>query len=200
MPKNPFLSLAASHHLTETKRAKFDLAISLCLAFWPTLTDAVNNEWGGPDSADKRDWLAGVISDLFPADSPANGADEADDIDIANVLLQVMQDEFELDVQDESDLVVARQIMQLKQECDEGNFSNVDALYATWQQKQSRGGDKRKVQVVEGDQDTDASEEEEDDGDVEMDEAPSLVPAPKPRTEPEIDEEGFTKVVGRRKR
>ena len=54
-------------------------------------------------------------------------------------------------------------------------------------------------------QETDWDEEDgEDEGerkDVEMDEAPQLVEKPKrEKLEPEVDEDGFTKVTGRRKK
>lgn len=45
--------------------AYFELAVSLYLWRWQALSLAVENEWGGPDSSDKRDWLAGVLADMF---------------------------------------------------------------------------------------------------------------------------------------
>ncbi|KAK4908681.1 rRNA accumulation-related protein, partial [Elasticomyces elasticus] len=77
-------------------------------------------------------------------------------------------------------------------------------------ERQKRG--KNVVNILQGqdvDQDTDGEDEwdgfDDDNGgapvnkDVDMDEAPQLVEAKK-NPEPEIDEDGFTRVVGKKKR
>ena len=76
-----------------------------------------------------------------------------------------------------------------------------------WEEKKKKGDAVHAVQGPEVDQDTDDDEDEEewngfqDTPDVDMDEAPAMVDAnqPKKKPEPEIDEEGFTKVVGKKK-
>lgn len=173
---------------------KFDLAISLHLHFWPALSLAVANQWGGPSSADKRDWLAGSVSELFAA------APDTDEQDVEALLLQVMGDEFEVGLEDSSEEVVAAAIMRARRECAIGDFTGVDALYKRWLAKGANKGDG--VQWTDrGEQaDTDGSDEEEGE-DVEMGgvEVPRESQA-REKAEPEVDEEGFTKVVGRRKR
>jgi pre-rRNA-processing protein TSR2 len=164
------------------------------LGLWPALTIAVTSNWGGEDSSAKRDWFAGAISDLF-----ADRAD-TDEMDVEAVLLQVMQDEFDLNVEDESEIPVAEEIMKLRKETLEGNFAGVEAAKRRFEE---RGGRiPQNLQVVEHKHDDDeSSEDDSDDDDVEMgDAAPTLVSAPRERQEPEVDEDGFTTVVSKKKR
>jgi pre-rRNA-processing protein TSR2 len=223
-----------------TCQETFEQGVALALHLWPALTLAVQNNWGGPDSSDKRDWFAGVIVELFPdvskltpsqlqqriqwqqhqlpssappppqqQQTPAqNGAgsgasEEPDQEDVEERLLQVMLDEFEVNVDDESAWDVAGQVVQLRGECLRGKFEGVEALRKRWESKK---GSKVVIaqaedQDGETDWDTDDDEEGDEEGDVEMDEAPTLAETPtrKQREEPEVDEDGFTKVT-RKKR
>ena len=77
-------------------------------------------------------------------------------------------------------------------------------MLARWEEKRSKGPEKltfTRVEKEEDDQDTDWESSGEDAEDVEMGEAPQSVPAQnRAKQEPEVDEEGFTKVAGRKKR
>jgi pre-rRNA-processing protein TSR2 len=177
--------------------AKVDLLISLQLHAWPALTLAIQNHWGGPTSNDKRDWFAGAISDLL-----SNG-DVTDADDLEEVLIQVMLDEFEVVVDDESPAEVAANIMKGRQRIFEGDFGEVDQMLARWADKQKKGQEKlvfKKVEIYDDDQDTEW-ESGRDEEDIEMDEAPQLVSVSKEeKSQPEVDEDGFTKVIGKKKR
>jgi len=157
----------------------------------------VQNQWGGPDSSDKRDWLAGQISDLF-ASTPTT---DAEDVEV--MLLQVLEDEFGVRCEDETEVTVAREIMAIRKEVGEGSTETVDRLQKKWEQRKGKEVNTGKVNVEDGEQegewDSVDEESDEDDEDAEMGDAPALVPA-KPKPEPEVDEEGFTKVVGKKKR
>ncbi|KAI9873615.1 MAG: hypothetical protein M1830_010798 [Pleopsidium flavum] len=184
----------------EKIQAKFDLSIAISLSLWPALTLAVQNSWGGPDSSDKRDWLAGAISDLFSA-RPDTDVD-----DVEEVLLQVLNDEFEVNVEDGSAEEVAARIVGLRKLTLEGDFEQVNRMYEKWAERQKRGGGSVKFQSVERrdeeddtDWDSDDLEEGDEDG-VEMEEAPQLVKVSKEKVEPQVDQDGFTKVVGKKKR
>ncbi|KAF1941704.1 pre-rRNA-processing protein-like protein TSR2 [Clathrospora elynae] len=180
-------------------QAKFDLGIWHTLFNWADLTVAVQNQWGGPDSSDKRDWLAGRISDLF-ASEPSTEAD-----DIVMVLLQVLEDEFGVRLEDDTDDTVAQEIMAIRKEIGEGSTARVDALHKKWEESKGKEVATGSVSVrednQEGEWDGDSVDEEtdEDDEDVDMGDAPALVAA-KPKAEPEVDEEGFTKVIGKKKK
>ncbi|KAJ9640522.1 rRNA accumulation- protein [Coniosporium apollinis] len=179
--------------------AKLDLAMSLLLSDWPDMTLAVSNNWGGPDSSDKRDYLAGALSTLLM--DPAVDAG-----DVQEVLLQYMADEFEVDLDDDSEEGIAERAIGLRREIVAGEFGTLDRLYQKWVERGGKAVVPRGLQVVEhgGDDeemDSDDEDEDDEDEDVEMDgvedAAPQLVKA---RPEPEVDEEGFTKVVGKKKR
>ncbi|KAF2713813.1 pre-rRNA-processing protein-like protein TSR2 [Pleomassaria siparia CBS 279.74] len=179
--------------------AKFDLGIWHTLFNWDTLSVAVQNHWGGPDSSDKRDWLAGAISEAF-ANEPLT---DAEDIEI--LLLEVLQDEFGVRLEDETEVAIAKDIMAIRKEVLEGNFATVDRLQAKWEASKGKEVKAGKVQVREQNQDAEwdsvdeeEDDEEEEDRDVDMEDAPQLVAA-KPKVAPVVDEDGFTKVVGKRR-
>lgn len=179
--------------------AKIDLLISLHLNFWPALTLAIQNHWGGPRSDDKRDWFAGAISDLL-----TNG-DVVDADDLEEVLIQVMLDEFEVVVDDDSPAEVAASIMKGRRRIVQGDYSEVDQMLARWDEKQKKGEERllfKKVEEEDDGQDTDWESGASMDDDVEMDEAPQLVPATNKQDKPapELDEDGFTKVAGKKRR
>lgn len=173
-----------------------DLAITLVLNNWPALTLAVQSNWGGPTSSDKRDWLCGAISDML------NDRPETDAEDLEDVLIQVMNDEFEVMVDDESAGNVAAEIMEFKAQTTRGEFGAIQELWETWQkkgqQKASAASIFKKVDALDEDQETDDSEDDLEDEDVEMGEAPTLVRAPREKVEPEVDEDGFTMVKKKR--
>ncbi|KAL2130305.1 hypothetical protein VTI74DRAFT_6655 [Chaetomium olivicolor] len=217
-------------------QSNFEQGVAFSLHLWPALTLAVQNNWGGPDSSDKRDWFAGAIVDLFPDVSKLTPAqlrqktttqqqqqqqqqsthtqqsqiavEEPDQVDVETVLLQVMLDEFEVNVDDDSAYEVAEQVVRLRGECLRGKFEEVEALRRRWESK--KGNKVVFKQAEDQDEDTDWDTDEEEveeeddddgeDGDVEMGDAPALVQAPRrEREEPEVDEDGFTKVT-RKKR
>ncbi|KAK3402109.1 Pre-rRNA-processing protein TSR2-domain-containing protein [Sordaria brevicollis] len=209
-----------------TCQSQFEQGVAIALHLWPALSLAVQNNWGGPDSADKRDWFAGAIVDLFPDlnkvlapasekqqqqtttqkssgdDHHDEATEEPDQLDIETVLLQVMLDEFEVNVDDDSAFEVAEQILRVRLGCLKGKFDEVDALRRRFEGK---GGNKnvvfKKAEDQDNDTDWDTDDDEEADSDEEMGEAPALVPTqPKEKVEPEVDEDGFTKVVGKKRR
>ncbi|KAL4788337.1 Pre-rRNA-processing protein TSR2-domain-containing protein [Aspergillus varians] len=183
----------------QTASSYLDLGITLAINAWPALNLAVTSNWGGPNSADKRDWLCGAISEMI-VDRP-----ETDTEDLEDVLIQVMNDEFDVVVDDESAGNVAGRIMEVRTMVERGEFGGVKEMWEEWERKRSQkgsGGDVSGFRRVE-DQETETDAEEDDDeeeGDVDMGEAPALVRAPRERVEPEIDEDGFTKVVTKKKR
>lgn len=179
--------------------AQFELGTTLSLFLWAPLSLAVTNQWGGPDSADKREWFASETISQIAANPDA-------DVEwIETWLLQVMLDEFEVNVDDESGFETAEQIVRLRRDCGKGNFEEVLQLKTRWDMKGDKGalGGYKKVERDEAEDETDGSEEDEDEDeedrmDVEMDEAPQLVRV-KERVEPEVDEDGFTKVTKKKR-
>lgn len=150
---------------------------------------------------DKRDWLAGAISEVFTS----NSSTDQEDVEI--VLLQALEDEFDVRLEDETEVGVAKDIMKIKKEVmDEGIVEGgmVDELEKRWKERKGKEVSTGNVRVEEreetGDWDS-VDEESEEDEDEEMEDAPPLAPAkPKEKPAPQIDEEGFEKVVGKKRR
>ncbi|KAI9885599.1 MAG: hypothetical protein M1823_002608 [Watsoniomyces obsoletus] len=189
-----FLSIARK--LQKQIQAKLELGVAVTLFNWPALSLAVQNKWGGPDSEGKREWLAGTISEMF-TERPSTDLE-----DVETTLLQVMLDEFEVNVDDDSAYVVAEQIVQLRESTSQGDFSKVDQLYEAWKEK---GGSSAIAFQQADDQDDstegeDSEESTEEDEDVEMEDALVKTRPARPKPEPEVDGDGFMKVVGRSKR
>ncbi|KAH8666385.1 Pre-rRNA-processing protein TSR2-domain-containing protein, partial [Xylariales sp. PMI_506] len=172
----------------------FEQAVALSLHLWPALTLAVQNNWSDNTGEDVRDWFAGAVVELFPS-----FLEEPYPEDVEARLLQIMEDEFSVNVDDDSSYETAEQILRLRANCTKGDFEEVEQLREKWL---SRKGKKVSMQQApDPDQDTDweSDDDEDDDGDVDMDEAPALVSVPKEKPPPEVDEDGFTKVT-RKKR
>ncbi|KAF2269682.1 hypothetical protein CC78DRAFT_612041 [Lojkania enalia] len=190
---------AASAALSPEAQAKLDLGIWHCLFNWQALTVAIQAQWGGPDSADKRDWLAGALSEIFES------RPETDTEDIEVVLLQALEDEFGARLEDESEVEVARRIMEIRKEVLEGNHRTVDELQKKWEERKGKPIATGNVQVTgrnqiaEWDSVDEESDEEEENEDVDMADAPPLLQA-KPKPAPEVDAEGFTKVASKRRK
>lgn len=127
--------------------------------------------------------------------------------DVETMLLQVMLDEFEVNVDDESGFEVAEQIIRLWRNCGKGDFTEVSHLKERWEKK-GKGRKQvefKRVERGEEEDDTDwdsddleETDEEYEDGDVEMGDAPPI--REKEKLAPEIDKDGFTKVTGKKKR
>ncbi|KAM0460999.1 hypothetical protein ACHAPV_000969 [Trichoderma viride] len=198
-----------------TRQSNFEQAVACALHLWPALTLSVQNNWGGPDSSDKRDWFAGAVVDLFSEFTDAqpgetakatNAADEPDMEDVETVLLQVMIDEFEVNIDDDSGLEVARSIVKARSQCAIGDFSDeVKTLNERFANRTANKVDQMFKKAEDQDQDTDwesgdSDEDDEDNGgDVDMDEAPPLVSARKEKPAPEVDEDGFTMVTKKKR-
>lgn len=117
-----------------------------------------------------------------------------------------MNDEFEVNVDDESAEDVARWILEGRKRCLEGDFRAVEDVVRRWKESTGKKGGVGEVmwQEVEGEETKGYSEEDdESDGkkDVEMNEGPELVAPPKrKKVAPKVDEEGFTVVIGKKRR
>jgi len=117
------------------------------------------------------------------------------------MLLQVMEDEFEVVVDDGSEIPIATKLMQIRAEVKDGDFRTVDDMLAKWQEKKDKPMPPVNVQSQSDDEESVDDEDWEDNEDTEMADAPTLVPsAAKPKHTPEVDEDGFTKVVGKKRR
>ncbi|BEI87582.1 uncharacterized protein CcaverHIS019_0103000 [Cutaneotrichosporon cavernicola] len=182
----------------------FARGVIALLDLWPALTIAVREGWGGHDSAEKKTFLASEIVELFDTRAdrlPDNtidpkGDDPLDRDQVSDLLAQVMSDEFEAAVEDDSldplgaDIVRCwRDVLAGKVEVVEGLENKAAEVGRMGVKAQSGGGE---VEV-----DSEGEEWESDD------EAPELVPVahePKERQDPVVDDDGFTLVQKPRRR
>lgn len=192
-------SKSKSLALPKKAQEQFELGIWFAIYNWSVMDVAVEEMWGGADSSEKRDWLAGQIAELFETYSSL-GID-----DISERLLQVMADEFETVVDDESELKVAVDIIDIYKQCKEDDFQTVQDLMKKYQDREAlrREGKlpKTKTEIVE----SSGSEDEEDDENDNDHNVPQLASEDSEMKEPEgpiIDEDGFQLVTkkGRGKR
>ncbi|KAF9119602.1 hypothetical protein BGW39_000180 [Mortierella sp. 14UC] len=161
---------------------------------WTALKLAVDGEWGGHDSAAKRDWFVDTIVDYF-----SENGKNVDTFDLEDIMLQILNDEFSIMLEDKSEQHIAKVLEQLFLECTHGKYDLVQTLKQD-SQKISGAFKSSKAQKGEDDDSSDDDEEEGgEDMDVEMGEASEPVKKEKP--EPIIDEDGFETVVkkGRRR-
>ena len=182
------------------------------LEVWPALRVAVEQGWGGPSSREKRRWLASEIVNAFDgdddeeppsADMNVSGRTHGkkkkstpDAEDVALMLAQALEDEFDAAFEDGSVEVVAADVVAL--------WGAGEDVVREWERKaEGVRGTKVDVQEVVDDEDEWEDESGEDE-DEDEDTVPQLMPADaqvqrpaKPK--PVIDDDGFTLVQkGRR--
>ncbi|KAF9976309.1 hypothetical protein BGZ73_008797 [Actinomortierella ambigua] len=162
---------------------------------WTALKLAVDGEWGGHESAAKRDWFIDTIVDYFGE----NGS-KIDTFDLEDILLQIMNDEFSIMLEDQSEQHIAKILERLYLECTHGKYDLVQTLK---QDSQKISGAYQSSRRKNADDDDDSSsddddDEEEDSGSMDVEEAG---PSRREKPEPQIDEDGFEMVTkGRRRR
>lgn len=180
----------------DKQQARFELGVSMMVYKWDALDTAVENKWGGPDSAEKRDWITSILVDLFRNEKVV------DAILIEETLLYAMIDEFETNVEDDSALPIASEIINIYKQCDMHDYSKVEGLYIEWQNRQ-KNKISRKVQLhndplnadissSSSDDDEEMIYEGEDNRSVEIDESSTL--------ENMVDDDGFELVQKKGKR
>lgn len=181
---------------TDQQDANFELGVSMIIYGWYTLTTAVDNLWGGPQSAEKRDWISGVIVDEFLNNK------EIDIIYIHELLCGIMEDEFDTVIEDQSTIQVAQKIIKCYQQCQEKFFDDIKTKYSKWLAKQ-QNTQKIVANILDDPLNPNVSDDDDngndDDGDVEMDyETVELVTESRPKQEPIMDEDGFTIVSSKK--
>ncbi|SSD59150.1 related to Pre-rRNA-processing protein TSR2 [Saccharomycodes ludwigii] len=184
----------------EKQQARFELGVSMMIYKWDALDVAVENQWGGVDSAEKRDWITSIIVDLFKDNKIV-------DVQlIEETLFYAMVDEFETQIEDDSALPISMGIIGIWRQCAAHDYSIVEQLYLQWKNKQEnrqQNINSRRVQVGNDPLNPDVSDEEEEEeqndyDDMDIDEPPSLV-QPKPDM-PIVDDDGFELVQKKGKR
>ena len=122
-----------------------------------------------------------------------------------------MESEFDVNLEDGSEIEVAAEICRIRKHCLEGKFEETRRLRREWEDREAKRktGGVEQVGIVQGPDVfecfSDSEDDDEEDGgvtvpaeDVDMVDAPSL--EVKPKVEPEVDADGFTKVMSKRRR
>ncbi|EPQ31350.1 uncharacterized protein PFL1_00685 [Pseudozyma flocculosa PF-1] len=207
----------------------FARAVILTFELWPAMRLAVSEEWGGPDSLDKRDYL---ISYLCDEHGDAGAANQPDIDDLAETLESYIADEFECRLDDGSPDWVAGRIVGLHKAIftdnpDEANKGQeaVAQLETAFQELKgkktnaSAGQDQSEVHDHHGHGDSDDDDEMDEDDQQRVQAAQRMVQshggvmeadrlgaeagneqrARRERQEPIIDEDGFETVTRKRK-
>ncbi|KAL6946981.1 hypothetical protein ACO0QE_001838 [Hanseniaspora vineae] len=174
----------------EKQQANFELGVSMMIYKWDALDVAVSNNWGGPDSAEKRDWISTIVIELFQNNK------FVDVQMIEEVLLYAMVDEFETNVEDDSSLPIAAGIIEIWKHCAQNDYSIPQALYQAWTEKQKTQTGPRRVEIVNdplnGTDTSDESEDDyDDDEDMAVDQEGDLDMDQESKNEPIIDDDGF---------
>ena len=207
----------------------FARGVVAILDLWPALTIAVAEQWGGPESAAKKTWIASSIIDEWeqrtsylpraPGSTeplqvdPKEANDPALDLDdLGDFINQMMSDEFEANIEDGSIDAVSTDIIRLWHDVLDppGNITPESIVTAFEERvaearkkgiKASRGADPAEADPADADPaDYDDESGSESDEGMDVDEAPQLVSRePKERQEPIVDDDGFTLVQKGRK-
>ena len=186
----------------EKQQARFELGCSMMVYKWDALDIAVDNQWGGPESAEKRDWITGIIVDLFKNEKIVDAAL------LEETLLYAMVDEFDTNVEDDSALPIATGIIQVYKDCAAQNYQIVEQLYLEWQNKEKNKP--QRVIKVTGDDESSSDEDDEDeeymngatgeDTHMHYEEIDVDMENDKSRSEPIVDDDGFALVHTKGKR
>ncbi|RUS20418.1 Pre-rRNA-processing protein TSR2-domain-containing protein [Endogone sp. FLAS-F59071] len=180
--------------MAHPNQVAFTDGVSCIFRAWTALKLAVDLDWGGPDSAEKRAWFVDIVVEQFQQKGKKLDAFELEDI-----LSQIMQDEFSVTLEDDSAYAVSQHIVKIYNECIQGDYTSVNALRDMASSKapeasraandDSDGGDDDEEEEGEGngnDRGEGPSTIDGDVMDVDADTAPSV---------PIIDEDGFELVA-----
>ncbi|CAH2355966.1 pre-rRNA-processing protein Tsr2p [[Candida] railenensis] len=141
------------------RQAKFELGVCMAVYKWEELNTAVENSWGGPNSGEKRDWISGIVIDLFD--------DKIVDIAlIEETLLYAMVDEFDTEIDNDSALEIAALIFKFFKDVMVEKYDGIDQLYAKWEAKKNLRTQNSHV-VVGSDPNNPSDDDEEDDDEEE---------------------------------
>jgi len=180
-------STAATSSAPSLPSINFARGVISRLEYWPALRIAVDQGWGGPESGEKRTWIASIIVDAFEQQDLS-----PDDQYIEEMLLQVMEDEFMANLEDGSAEGVAKDIVRLWEDVQAGKQ---DLMVRFEQQAEKLKGKKPEVEEVCSGSDW---EDDEDGEDESEEDTPELLDREKSfRAPPQVDEDGFTLVQGK---
>lgn len=223
MSVQPSASTSAAGVADDTptpQQVLFAKSIMLTFELWPAMRLAVAEEWGGSDSADKRDYLLSHLCDEY---GNPGSAFEPDLDDLADILEHYMIDEYEARLEDGSPDWVAGRIVGLHRVifAPGDDFARAQAAVAELEKAYEELKGKKAAFEQGPNQDGEVQPHSEDEdmrdarsmaqqhgGITEADREGARVgleqdqarAAPREPHQPVVDEDGFETVVSRRRR
>ncbi|KAI9149866.1 rRNA accumulation- protein [Blastocladiella emersonii ATCC 22665] len=97
--------------------------VTLLLSNWFALRTAVEQGWGGHESEDKAKWFMNTVAEYLVDEGHKIDVD-----DIADVLDDVMSEEFKTILEDNSGYEMGKVLYLMYKDCAAGNYARVDAL------------------------------------------------------------------------
>ncbi|KAJ2740787.1 rRNA accumulation- protein [Coemansia sp. BCRC 34301] len=107
------------------------------LAKWTALGLAVEHSWGGQKTEEKREDMVDEIVNYFDEVVKKNKAPEP--LDLQELLLDIVEEDFNISLEDESEQEVSAVLCKLFAECRAGNFATVDRLAAERDLREAQG-------------------------------------------------------------
>ncbi|KAJ1893133.1 rRNA accumulation- protein [Kickxella alabastrina] len=137
------------------------------LAKWTALALAVENEWGGSDTEDKRENMVDEVVEFF--NNAAAKRQRPEPTDLEAILLDIMTEDFNISLEDGSEKEVAARLTAIFIECINGNHSTVNKLAEEREAREARDTNanavKRSQAAARPDADGSESSSEDDDSD-----------------------------------
>ncbi|RKP09341.1 Pre-rRNA-processing protein TSR2-domain-containing protein [Thamnocephalis sphaerospora] len=140
----------------------FTEGVALTLKQWTALRLAITNDWGNDGLGDeKRDWMCEVLVGYF-----GQRGKRVEPEDVEDILLQIMQDEFNTQLEDGSAFEIGKQLVKMFTEVTHGNHTAVHQLRASAEQRTLQQTDVAASSMRQGEESDSDSEDEEHDGDA----------------------------------
>ncbi|KAJ2374396.1 rRNA accumulation- protein [Coemansia sp. RSA 2607] len=137
------MSTSAKPKIHPNKEA-FIEGVDHVLEKWTALSLAVTNMWGGEKTKEKRDNMVDEIVEHFDGIAAKKKTPEATDLE--DMLLDIMDEDFNISLEDQSEKEVAKILITIYNECRTGNFSTVDKLADERDAREARGAENTAVQ------------------------------------------------------
>lgn len=181
--------------LPTAARPGFEEGAAIIFRRWTALQLAVEQGWGGPDSAAKADaFIRDVIGWFY--DNTEHYAD-----DLEGQLQEIIEADFNVGLEDDSETQVAKALVKLWQGCCAGDLSELQRLRVAMHPHQSAAKASVPQADAKGGSGSESGSDEEDgSGSEDMDEdTPAASPPPR-RPPPQVDDDGFQMVQRRSRR
>jgi pre-rRNA-processing protein TSR2 len=104
----------------EVATAEFRAGVTAVLRAWSAFRQAVTSNWGGVQSIEKAELLRNHIYENFDYNKPKTGMDR---YDLEDALAIYLEEEFCLQIEDDSEKDVAFLICQMYENCGKGDFA-----------------------------------------------------------------------------